>query len=360
VSTKQSDEADKLKQGKLSADPKDNVRQIGLPVPRVHTVRDLIHGSYQRLKDAKRGTLHCTTGCHELDTITGGFRPAFTWLFGATTSWGKSSWLVAIADENIKDNKRVLIVSFEDDESVYADRLLVRRAQVDAMNFRDGKLTTEEERRVNTVVERAERIPVYLDARRYAVEDLQGHVAKLIAEHQIDLVAFDYIQECRTRRRYQDERVKFKECASILRNIAKDAKIAGLIFSQLTTDDKTTIPTRHNIRDCRDMAFGSEAIVLGFEPDQDYCKGEVIVAEKGKKYIYVDKVKNGPRNRIVKLAWHGATASFHRQNEHGPIVPGGWAKDSLKLPGFEDYRSYTDDDAPPPAEIDQHDDYPGV
>lgn len=313
----QTDEADKHKAGKLSSDPKDNVRPIALQVPRVMTVYDLLKSSYERLIDPERDRVNCTTGCHELDLITGGFRPGFTWLFGATTSWGKSSWLVSVADVNIRKGRKVLVVSSEDTDEVYGDRFMVRRADVDAIRFRTGKrdLSRDDHRRIADALAEAKKknSPVFVDARRYPVEDLAGHLRKIIAEHQIELVAFDYVQEFSSKRKFQDERVKFREIASVLRHITKDAKVAGIIFSQLTTDEKTKVPTRLNIRDCRDMANAAEVIILGFEPEQAIMNGDLTVAKKGQKCIYVDKVKNGPRNRIVALNWDADKATFKEQ-----------------------------------------------
>jgi replicative DNA helicase len=297
------------KEGKLSADPKANVRPIGMQVPRVFTVQDILYASEKRLA-TDPAVLKCTTTHRELDRLTGGFKPGFTWLFGADTSFGKSSFLVAVADDNIRAGKCVLIVSSEDTEDVYGDRLMVRRSRVNAMNYRDGKLEFEDRRAITRVLAEAEISPVFVDARRYPVEDLAGHLTKIIKEHKVDLVAFDYVQEFRTKRRYQDERIKFREIASILRHVTKDNKIAGIIFSQLTMGEKTVIPTRHNIRDCRDMAHGAEVILIGFEPKENVMAGSRLIAEAGKKCIFVDKVKNGPRNRIVEMDWNNDLACF--------------------------------------------------
>lgn len=309
MSPKHPDEADLMKAGNLPKDPRTNVRPIAMQVPRVHTVEDLLKASEAKLHTGQTER-RCTTSHYELDRITGGFRPGFTWLIGADTSFGKSSLLVAIADENIREGKRVLIVSAEDTEDIYGDRLMVRRAGVNAMRYRDGQLTREEHRAVANVLSKAERLPVYVDARRYPVEDLAGHLSKVIAEHKVDLVAFDYVQEFRSKRRFQDDRIKFREIASILRHIAKDAKIAGAIFSQLTLDEKVVIPTRRNIRDCRDMAHGAEVILIGFEPKDDVMSGNRLVARAGRKCIFVDKVKNGPRGRVVEMAWSRYSACF--------------------------------------------------
>jgi replicative DNA helicase len=306
--SKAEDQADLHAAGKPLPDSKKNVRAVSLAVPRILTVRELLDASVVKLKEP-RGS-GCKTGHKDLDNITGGFLPGFTWLFGATTSWGKSSFLIGVVDDCIHDGKRVMIVSSEDTEEVYGDRLMVRRARVDAMRYRDKKLLDEEIAGVEDAARRAEDVPVFIDARRYPVEDLVGHLATAIREHKIDLVAFDYVQEFRSKRRFQDERVKFREIASLLRHVTKDAKISGIIFSQLTTTENTKIPTRDNIRECRDMAHGAEVILLGFEPTQTLSLGENKSVPPGTKCIYVDKVKNGPRNRLLAMTWNESLACF--------------------------------------------------
>lgn len=305
------DEADRMRDGDLPKDPRAETKTRSAKVPRVLTVLDILSTSAVRSLAAKDRNLNCTTGHYKLDKITGGLRPGFTWLVGAGTSWGKSSWLVAMADDNIRAGKRVLIVSSEDTEEVYGDRLMVRRAQVDAMNYRDQNLSQEEREAVTRVVNGAEDAPVYVDARRWAIEDLAPHLTKIIREEGIDVIAFDYIQEFRSKRKHQDERVKFREIASVCRHIAKDSKIAGVLFSQLTMDNDTKIPNRNNIRECRDIANAAEVILIGFEPESDLRdKENRIIAAAGQKCVFVDKVKNGPRGRKMPLMWNERSACF--------------------------------------------------
>lgn len=272
-----------------------------LNLPSVRSVRDVMSAS-----QATEGSPGLTTGDYRLDLFTGGIRPGSSWLFGAATSWGKSSWLVAVADENIRAGKRVLIVSSEDTGELYGDRLLVRRTGVSAMRFRDGALHAHERELVASEVDRAGAEPFFVDARRYPVEALAEHLPALIREHRVDLVAFDYVQEFRTRRRFQDERVKFREIASVLRGITKGTGVAGIIMSQLTTDKETKIPTHLNIRESRDMAHAADVILIGFSPDTDVS--DLVAA--GSKCVLVDKVKSGKRGAKIELQWDEQTASF--------------------------------------------------
>jgi replicative DNA helicase len=304
------DEADQHKRGELPADPAAKTKLVAAEVPRVYTVREIMTAARERAFSA--GVVDfCTTGHFRLDDITGGIRGGNCWLFGADTSFGKTAWLVQICDENMKLKKRPLIISSEDTKEMYGARLLIRRSRVDAKRFRDKKLDASEKDRVLTVEAAGLPQPVFIDARKWAVEDLEPHVAKIVREEGIDFICWDYVQEFKSKRRWQDERVKYREIAKIQRNIAKDAGKSSVIFSQLTMDKDTKIPTRANIRECRDLANASEVILIGFEPNQNITnkKGYVVIPS-GTKCVYVDKVKDGPRCGKVPMPWDKYSATF--------------------------------------------------
>jgi replicative DNA helicase len=332
------DESDMHRAGKLSSNPKEGTRVVSANVPRVVTLSDMLTGARERVF-AKEERKFCTTGHYRLDAITGGIRGGYTWLIGADTSFGKSSWLIALTDINIDMGKRVLIVSSEDAEELYADRLMVRRAGVNAARFRDHQLTGEEIDLVLEAEKLAKPVPVYVDARRWAIEDLIPHLKTIIREQKIDVVAFDYVQEFKTKRRYQDERIKFREIASAMRHVAKDAKIAALIFSQLTLSETTTIPTRANIRECKDMANGSEVILIGFETKKQIdVHGKQSIPANTKCFL-VDKCKDGPRGAKLPMDWDSDVATFRRVVYERKTAPaaGGQFEDFGEQP--EDWRN---------------------
>jgi replicative DNA helicase len=308
---------------------------VAAKVPRVLTVKEILQASRERAMSGTREHTF-TSGHYRLDQITGGLRRGFSWLVGADTSWGKSSWLISVADENIKLGETVLIVSFEDTEEVYGDRLMVRRAQVNAMRYRDRKLERPEMDKVLAVEKAAQQVPVFVDARRWNIEDLAPHLEKLIKERNVGIVAFDYIQEIKSAKRWQDERIKFREIASVCRHLTKTAKVAGIIFSQLTLDQDVKIPTRKNIRECRDIANASEVILIGFEPEQPIKdRNDRVIVEAGEKCVLMDKVKNGPRGAKIPLAWSHETASFS-----AVLNP----RDVPEQQGFDQYDDYEEEE----------------
>jgi hypothetical protein len=255
-----------------------------------------------------------TTTHYRLDDITGGIRAPDNWVIAADTSFGKTSWLIAIADDNIRHRKkRVLIVSTEDSNKRFGGRFMVRRSGVDAKRYRNRKLTREEMAKVLDTEAAGEETPTYVDVRGREVEDLVPELLRVIDGEAIDLIAFDYLQEFTTKKRYQDERVKFKEIAARLRGVGKQAKrpIPSIILSQLTLNEKTGIPTRQNIRECKDVANAADAIMIGFEPEQDIKDREgLVLVEEGTKFIYVDKIKDGERKGKVPMRWNAKCACF--------------------------------------------------
>lgn len=302
--SKQRDENDLAKAGQLPEDQAAGAKIIA-EGPRVLTVQQLLEDARARATQPK-GSKACSTGNYRLDMATGGIRPGHVWVFGAETNWGKSSWLIMLADVNLRAGKRVLIITTEDDQSIYGDRLMVRRSRVNARRLRDRELTKEEVQRVTDTVAKAEPLPVFLDARGLTAEQTTEHMQELLTVHKIDLVMLDYLQELRIGGRVQDRRNEVSEVASMIRTTIKRCGRAGVIFSQITVDDSNKRPNKHSIRESRDVSNGAEAILLG-------CNVLDKAGNITSREILVDKSKDGPKGYTLELKWNSDLACFETQ-----------------------------------------------
>lgn len=312
------DDNDLLVAGKLPANPKDDsvclFNRDGTEPARILSVKQTMQAARNASRVA-RSTKACTTGLKELDDATGGLRAGFSWLFMAETSWGKSSFLVMLVDENIKRGKKCLIVTAEDDEEVYGARLLTRRAKVRAKALRSGHTTSEEEEAMERAIEAAESLPVYLDARGKTVEWVCQQVERLIDEHDIDIVAFDYLQEMPSATPHKNENVDQEIRARMLRHCVKGKRRCSVILSQITVDGRKEHPDKYSIRGSKSVANGAEVIVCGSTATSDIevknMKGDVVnVIRTGRKFLKLDKNKTGPKPVFVELNWDQDTASF--------------------------------------------------
>lgn len=242
-------------------------------------------------------------------------------LLGDFTVTHNTSFFIAAADENIKRGKRVLIVSAEDPPSLYGDRLLARRAKVSASRLRKRQLEEDEVKRVREVQAHGEDVPVYIQAGNKPIETLAKEITAIMRLEGIHMVVFDYLQEFRSSAKHQDERTRFKHTSSVMRELIRSNNRCGAILSQLTIGSDTKIPNKHNIRESRDVSNAAEVIGIGFSPDADITKpperdvnGRQLQPEPifkaGKKYILIDKNKNGVNGRKVEMRWNEHSASF--------------------------------------------------
>jgi len=143
-----------------------------------------------------------------------------------------------------------------------------------------------------------------------------------IEKHKIDLVCIDYLQELKSEQKFQDERVKFREIASMLRIVIKRHRIAGIIASQITVTDGKKTPDKHSIRESRDVSNAAEVVAIGFTAEEEFSKPskdksgnefQKVVINVGDKVIKIDKCKDGEKGKVA-MDWNSESACFRRQN----------------------------------------------
>ena len=290
----------------------------------VYSVRELLEEAAVR-SQSREQTTRGTTGHHQIDRLTGGLRPGHSWVVAAESSWGKTSFLISVADENLKRGKRVLIVSFEDPRTMYADRLLCRRAKVNAMRLRDRMLTAAERDSIAEIARLAEDVPVYIEAGSLTIEQLAKQVERVVRTEGIHLVAWDYLQEAKSGKRYQDERVRFRETASIMRSVGRKLDCCTMILSQITEQTGKKYPDKNSVRECRDVSNAAEHILIGFTPEENIVSDGKIVVLGGTKCIKVDKAKDG-RKGTVAMKWNEDSACFEPSMPSSDDPPPDWTE----------------------------------
>lgn len=302
------DENDELMAGTLPVDPMANTATM-VDGPEIVTVAEGLHAAALRVMSTEKSR-HISSGDPDLDRMTGGFRPGEVWVMGAETSWGKSSWLIALCDDAIKAGRRPLIVSVEDAASVYFDRLLVRRAKVNAQRFRNRELTREEMMAIDKVQRAGENQPLFLNAIDRSTEWVCGQIRAMVAEFGIDFVGVDYVQELRLDAKKQDRRLELAEVARLLRATIKECKITGCLFTQLTIPEGE-MPGKYAVRDSKDVANGAEVIVMGWTPQENVESSTAGFIEAGTRCMRVAKAKSGQKG-VVRLHWDDNSACFRR------------------------------------------------
>jgi replicative DNA helicase len=276
---------------------------------RVLTVREILTSAGERANRSADTVEKWTTLHHDLDQMIGGLRCKFSYVIGAFTNVGKSSWLIGVADEMLVRKTGVLIVSVEDDESIYGDRLLARRALVSADHIRDNTLTPEESKSIDRVIQSAEDAPVYLNATGKPVEWILPRIKTLVTRHGLKCVMIDYIQKVRRERPMADQRLSIKATFDELSDLGKNLGCVTIIASQLTKNRENAVPDEYSLRECQDMANGADYILIGYRPEKETTRNDGEIVPAGSTVFKVAKAKLGRKGQVV-MQWNTLSACF--------------------------------------------------
>jgi replicative DNA helicase len=245
-----------------------------------------------------------------LDKVTGGLRKRKFWVIGAASNWGKTSLLVALDDQFVRDGYRTLIVSGEDEEELFGQRMLGVGTRVDAIHMRDGNLTPHELKNATNAVQYAPDQPCFLDVTGLPAEKVAADIRSLILSEGIDFVLIDYAQVFRLAKRPQRDtrRDELWQIGRLFKDAVKGAGAGGILFSQITEDDKNG---KIKTRDAEDLEHLADVVLFG---KSEYEQGLGKDGQKGtrieKKSVFVKKVKNGPKWFPIPLNWDPESASF--------------------------------------------------
>ena len=289
---------------------------------RVYSMREILDLAGD---EAARPRKKVLTSTHfALDAATGGFEPGFVWTMGAETNFGKTSWLVAVADTNINHGKRALIVSGEDSETLYGRRFMLRRARISVNDLRHKKLTVADHAKIAEVRAKGEPLPVIVCTNGRPIEKLMPELERIVKGEGIDLLALDYLQAITTERRTkaaQDRRHEVAHVARLVTDMVKTNGISGLLLSQITYDkQRRGPPGKYDLRESQDLANAAEVVVMGYRPeDTEYAdhgkdvRGQPMkepIFRAGERYLLLVKNKAGETGVKFQLKWDQYSACF--------------------------------------------------
>lgn len=313
------DENDKALAGVLPRDPEDGtvvVREGPEPAWQRHGVislRDMLQHVYE---DAKRKDKPPSVSmCYSvLDVAIGGFRPRMITVLGAATSFGKSTYAIMVADEAIREGKRVLFVSTEDDDTTYGQRIAARRARVNAVRLRERLLDTDSMVALEAEAKRAQDVPWFLYAVGSPVEKTAAAIKELCDAEGYDLVIVDYLQAITCERKL-DRRNEVTWVTRCLTDAIKGGGAAGLLLSQIRRLEPGAKPNMHALKESGDVENMAESILIGHVKDGD--NDRTGVSEK-KHWLTIAKNKGGPIGiDDIFMPFDTHSAMFFRQTEAG-------------------------------------------
>lgn len=231
-------------------------------------ITQAIADAEKRQKTAKSGqSVGITTGITPLDCCTGGWKPSQLIVLAARPAMGKTAIMLHFALSASQQGKAVCIYALEMSGVSLADRLLCSVANVDAENYKNGTLTSDEWGRINEAQAEINSLPIYIDDNPTVTMRYIATRSKMLRKRgKCDIIFADYLQLVDTST--GKNRNREQEIAQASRNakiIAKELGVPFVLLSQLSRKVEDRADKTPQLSDLRESgAIEQDADIVVF------------------------------------------------------------------------------------------------
>ena len=180
------------------------------------------------------------TGLHELDELTGGFKPGELILLGARPAMGKTSFALNLLENvGIKGNMPCLMLSLETGEEHLMRHLYALHTGITP--FHKGKAADMEVFREQYM----EKGPMWIEAKPvHDLDELMKRLRILSAAHELKFIVVDYLQ-------LLAGPASMDACLSLFKALARELSVPIIILSQINQLPDSRADKRPIISDLR-------------------------------------------------------------------------------------------------------------
>jgi replicative DNA helicase len=269
------------------------------------------------------------TPVSEMDAFTNGWQKQELVILGARPAMGKTAMALAIAKTAALEGKAVSIYSLEMASVRLVDRIIVSEADVNAGNYRDGKLTQSDIEKVEAAILRLRGLRISIDDNAVVTTSYIKRDAYMKKRKgECDMIIIDYLQLTEPKDSKQSKNNQVEEISRDLKMIAKELDVPVICLAQLSRAvESRGGDKRPNMSDLRDsgaieqdadiVSFLYRAEYYGFTEDEEgnstQGKGEWIISKnRGGKTGVVEFGYNDSLTRIFDV---NETETLHQSYE---------------------------------------------
>jgi replicative DNA helicase len=292
-------------------------KQKGIEEMRVHVLKVIDSIQDMLNSDGSGGGL--MTGFTDLDAMTNGLHGGEMIVVAARPSMGKTSFVMNIV-ENIairKDNPvPCAVFSLEMTSESLVQRLLCSRAKIHMQKLRGGFLAKTDFPKLMQVAGQLAEAPIWIDdTPGLSINELQAKARRLKQQHDIQLIAIDYLQLLKAPD-VGNRDGREKEIAAIsggIKGIAKELDIPIIVLAQLNRnpDSRGGKPRMSDLRESGSIEQDADLVGL-------LMRAEVYADDEEKENLYgeaefiIAKQRNGPTGE-VPLTFHKEFMRFENR-----------------------------------------------
>jgi replicative DNA helicase len=254
--------------------------------------------------------LGISTGYPLLDKLSSGLQPGEMFVIAARPSMGKTSFAMNIVEHvAVEQQLPCAVFSLEMSAAMLVRRLLVSRAMVSMQDLNRGLMSRAQSDAIAKACKDLQAAKVFIDETPgLDVMELRAKARRLKKQHDIQMVAIDYLQllTSGSRRAKDNRQIEIAEISAGLKGLAKELKIPVVVLAQLNRSVEQRKGQRPVLSDLRESgSIEQDADLVGLLTRADYAGGKMEVGDeeeeerkKGQAMLILAKNRNGPTDDI--------------------------------------------------------------
>lgn len=266
-------------------------------------ISDILPDRMNRIDDAFNGKIKMiSTGLKDLDEqLGGGIENGSLIIVAASSSMGKTSLAVQLA-ENIQSPEGVaLIFSIEMVNGLIVDRIISAKARISSTRLRTGQLEENDWDRLVNVIEPIKQLNMMVDDRTSSLNAMRATARSIKRKHGLNCIVIDYIGLMLTDLDANKRDTREQEISAItrgLKGLAKELDVPVIALSQLNrkvADRTNKRPVMSDLRDSGAIEQDADVIIMIYR--DDYYNSDSEYA--GTAEIIISKNRNGGTGSIM-------------------------------------------------------------
>ena len=291
-------------------------------VTQIDPVLNLALEQIQAAANSQTGLSGLRTGYTDLDRMTSGWQPSDLIIIAARPAMGKTAFVLSMAKNMAIDyNTPIAIFTLEMANVQLVKRLISNVADLNGEQIKSGKLTPDEEDRLNSRLRSVYGAPLYLDETPgLSITELRTKARRLVRERGVKMIMIDYLQlMTASGMKLGSREQEVSTISRSLKGLAKELNIPIIALSQLNRSTETREDKRPVLSDLRESgAIEQDADIVCFIHRPEYYTKSTEDAQgndiRGLAELIVAKHRSGAVGD-VKLRFVSKFARFENWDE---------------------------------------------
>ena len=312
--------------------------QLKREVVQIDPVITLALDQIQNAANNESGLSGLQTGYRDLDKMTSGWQNSDLIIIAARPAMGKTAFVLSMAKNMAVDyNVPIAIFTLEMSNVQLIKRLISNVASLEGEKIKSGRLTRDEEDRLNSRIRNIYGAPLYLDETPgLSISELRTKARKLVREKGVKMIMIDYLQLMNaTGQKLGSREQEVSTISRSLKALAKELDIPIIALSQLNRSTESREDKRPVLSDLRESgAIEQDADIVCFIHRPEYYTRATQDGEgnniKGLAYLIVAKHRSGGVGD-VKLHFVSKFAKFENWEEGYEVMQETLAENTVKI-----------------------------